>query len=244
MAYIDRLPAPGRLYLMFGRSLRLFFGAFAPSTLRRLSGSEVRQYFTYMGVDSVNLVTTSAVFVSVALTTQIVVELQRYGAQSASGALIAVGLLRELGSMTVGMIWAARMAAFLSEDTITLLRERELTAEFFATRYIAALASSLPLSVYGMVFGFAAATLYAPLIGVGSTSDFLEAGRQAINTKDLSVYFIKLVLVNPTVVLLTSMGVAFEYRDCPERAGAEAVTGACLGVFIVNLFVTLAFYLP
>lgn len=244
MVYVDRMPQLDRLFVMFGRSLRVFFGALSPATWGRLSLREIRDYFIYMGPGSLNLVTTSAVFVSIALTTQIVVELQKYGAQSASGALIAVGLLRELGSMTVGMIWASRMSAFLSEDTLTKLEGDVITADFFATRYIAALCASFPLAVYGMVAGFAAAALYAPLIGVSSMADFLEAGRQAVNMKDLCVYFIKLVLVNPTVVLLTSMGVAWEYRDCPERAASEAVTGACVGVFIINLFVTLSLYLP
>lgn len=244
MVYLARITKADQVISMFGRSLRLLICSLSPRSLGRMSSSEFRQYFTLMGIDSLSLVTTASILVSIPLCTHAVLELQKFGAQAASGALIAVGLLRELGSLTVSMMWAARCAAFLSDDTASLIRSgKNLDAEFFAVRYMAALAAGIPLSAYGMVVGFVAAALYAPLIGVSSMSDFLEAARQAVNTRDVSVYFFKLAFLNPTVVVLVSMTVAAEYRGSPEMSATTAVSGTTIGVLIANLLFTLAVYL-
>jgi ABC-type transporter Mla maintaining outer membrane lipid asymmetry permease subunit MlaE len=55
------------------------------------------------GEGSIPLVILSAAFISMALTSQAVLELQRFGAEDLARPLIAVGLLRELGPLTVSI---------------------------------------------------------------------------------------------------------------------------------------------
>lgn len=198
-----------------------------------------------MAIDSMGLVVTSSVVVSLALCTHTVLELRNFNAQSFSGALIAVGMLRELGGLTVSSVWCLRSAAYLAEETAFLLQSgrAELNGGFFLVRYAAALVAALPLSAYGMMAGIFAAALYAPMLGVGSTADFLESARQAVSYRDIVVYFFKLVLVNPTIALMASIAIGAVHAGRAEQAATRAVLATAAGIYIVNLLITLAVYL-
>jgi phospholipid/cholesterol/gamma-HCH transport system permease protein len=230
----------------FGRSLRLFGDAFRPSSLRQMDRAMFLHYFTVMGLRSVPLIAFGSVFVGVALTTQVVLEAERFKAQDMAGALIAVGLLRELGPLTVGMAWAGRTAAFLTETAFSegAHGEPAFSGAFLAPAYVAAIASSLPLAVVGLLVGFGVSALYAPLIGVSSTADFMESARQAIKDKDLVVYFFKLCIINPTIVIFATCFASLHPEPPRSSVTATAITWAAVMVFIMNLICTWAWYLP
>jgi phospholipid/cholesterol/gamma-HCH transport system permease protein len=230
-----------------GACARLFVSALSFGTVKRLRPNSLRYFWTEMGPNSLALVTLSAVFVSLALTTQVVLQLQEFHAEDMAGALIVTGLLRELGPLTVGMAWCARASAFMAGEVNTYLSqgERELLASaVLLPGWIAALISAVALSAYGLVIGLASATLYAPLLGVSSAGDFLESARLAVTDKDVTVYFIKLALVNPTIGVFvgTTIG-AVSNKPAPAVPG-QAVAFACVAILIANYLVTVAAYLP
>ena len=199
-----------------------------------------------MGPESLWFVIGISVFVSLALTTQVVLELQRFRAEDLSGAFIASGLLRELGPLTVSLLWAAQAAARISEDAHLRFADNEdadKIGAFALTKYIAALMASVPLSAYGLVFGFISAAIYAPILGVSSTADFMEAARLTIHEKDLAVFFVKLCVFNPTIAVLcgTACGVLPELR--PPRLAAAAATMTFFVGCVLNYVVTCAVYL-
>lgn len=230
-----------------GRSVRLFFTALSPSSFRSWSWSEFRAYCGWMGPQAFHFVTLSAVLISLALTIQTVVELHKYNAQDLSGAAIAIGLLRELGPLTISTAWCVRVACRMSEE----VRRHQLqwredwpsAGRYVLPRYLAALSMSVPSGAYGLAVGFITGALFAPLIGVSSTSDFLESARQAIQDKDLAIYFIKLILVNPTIGVFAGIAAGMAARDDAEPVAANAATATFLGCFLFNLAVTAVMYL-
>ncbi len=158
----------------FGLSVRLFFSCLSWSAIRQVRRDEFQTFCNWLGKRSFHFVALSAVFVSIALTIQSVVELQKYRAEDISGAVIAIGLLREFGPLTVSLAWCARVAALVSDEARLYGYDNvgDFARDFVCPRYLAALSMSIPLGAYGLVFGFVTAALVAPLLGVSSTNDF------------------------------------------------------------------------
>lgn len=230
-----------------GRSVRLFFATFGPSSFRGWSWSEFRSNCSWMGPQAFHFVTLSAVMVSLALTIQTVIELHKFNAQDISGAAIAIGLLREIGPLTISTAWCVRVACRLSEEVkrhhLQWHNDWKLAGTYVLPRYLAALSMSVPSGAYGLAVGFITGALFAPLIGVSSASDFLESARQAIQDKDLAIYFIKLILVNPTIGVFAGVAAGMAARDDAEPVAANAATATFLGCFVFNLAVTAVMYL-
>lgn len=199
-----------------------------------------------MGPGSFHFVAISALVIAIALTLQCVIELKKYQAEDLAGAAISIGLLRELGPLTISIAWCARVAALVSEEAKSMksrfTTEREFAEKFVLPRYLAALISSVPLGAYGLVIGFVTAGLFGPLLGVSSINDFVESARSAITDRDIAVYFIKLVAINPTIAVFAGCACGLLARHVHEPVAANAVTATFLGCLALNLAVSIAAY--
>jgi len=182
-----------------------------------------------------------AIFVSLALLVQVVLQLDQFRAQDLSGPLIAIGLLRELGPLTVGLAWIAVVAAFISQE------QEEFTKtslpEFFVVRYLAGAIVTGPLVAIATTIGFMAAALFAPVLGVTSTADFMEMSRQAIADKDIIVFLFKVGLVNPAIAVITGTIYASRMNRPPSFLAAQSVIFGLVAGTVANCLVTMAFYL-
>lgn len=235
----------GQWLSSLGLFVRLSCSTFSVASFAKLKQNEIRFHCQWMGESAVPLIAISAVFISVALTAQVVMELQRFGAQDLAGPMIALGLLRELGPLTVSILWCSRIAAFIAAEAHNLdFSEADYASKFMLPRYIAALYSGIPLSVLGLVLGFIAAALYAPILGVSSAADFVEGARPMIKNKDVVVFFVKLLLVNPTIAVFVSAFVGRSQHSTPAFVVANAVTATVIVLVIANYAVSFAFYMP
>ena len=218
----------------------------------RFSG-EMRAIFAWMGPQSFHLVAIAAVAVAIALTMQCVIELQRYQAQDLAGAVISLGLLREMGPLTVSLAWCARIAALIADQAKQYdidnpdASDSDYAAKFIAPRLIAAIAMSIPLGAYGLAIGFVTGALATPLLTLSTTQQFLESARETIQTKDLAIYFIKLIAVNPPIGVFAGCvagRMALGNRDgALFSVAARAVTALFICGFVANLIVSLIAYL-
>lgn len=225
-----------------GLSARLFVQSLAPSAFASLSWDEMRPYCRWMGQRSFHLVALAACAIGLALTIQCVIELSKYRAQDLSGAVISIGLLREVGPLTVSIAWCVRVATLLAEEARQVspaMSELDFARSFVLPRYLCALAMSIPLGGYGLVVGFITGAVAAPLLGVNSTMDFLESARLGIQDRDLFTYFVKLIVVNPTIGVFAGCAAGFASRGTNLPVASQAVTATFIGCYIANLIFTM-----
>jgi phospholipid/cholesterol/gamma-HCH transport system permease protein len=228
-----------------GRSLRLIVGTFSWQSFKNLSWADIRYHCRWIGLESFYLVALSAVVVAIALLIQCVIELQKYRVHDLSGAIIAIGLLREIGPLTVGLAWAARVSARISEEALIAKdnnNEREFTQNFILPRYVAALLMATPLAAYGLIIGFITAALAAPLLSVSTTEAFLDSAQRAVENKDLIVYFLKVGIVLPFVSVFAGCNSGIVRGKSPGAISADAVTATFACSFMANLMVTILMY--
>lgn len=226
-----------------GAAIRLFLSALSRRSFSQFSSEEFHYHLRWLALGGLALITWTAIFIACALATQTVLELRRFGAEDLAGAAIAIGLLRELGPLTVSLAWCARTAAFVSCSKREQFQYADQANNGLLPLICAIYVSGALLSVYGLVIGFVAAALYAPFLGVSSSTDFLEAARSQISNKDVCIYFLKLNAANPTAAILAACAAASERNlTLPFIAASAVGTTFILGTFF-NLVITLIAYL-
>lgn len=227
-----------------GLSVRLFGMSLTPRAFAELSWREVRGYARWMGIGSFHFVAFSAIVIAIALTLQCVNELKKYQAEDLAGAAIAIGLLRELGPLTISIAWCARVTALVSEEARSMKAhyssEREFAEGFVLPRFLAALIASVPLGAYGLLIGFITAGLFGPTIGVSSVTNFVESARAAITDRDIIVYFTKLIAINPTIAIFAGCACGLLAQRSDEPVAANAVTATFLACLMLNLAISIA----
>lgn len=229
----------------FGQAAMLAGQMLNPSNLLAIQFGQFRSSLRWMGIESLPLVGLSAMFVSLALSIQTIIELQRFSAQDMAGMVISIGLLRELGPLTVSVSWCARVAARLSGEARDFTgSSTDFVTQFALPKYLAALSMSIPLGAYGLVIGFATSALFAPYLGVASTHDYLSAAKPAIKDKDLFCYFLKLILVNPTVGVFAGCVFGRYGKGGRSEVSSNAVTAMFIAAMFFNLVFTYAMYMP
>ena len=230
-----------------GRAAKLLFNSLSLESIKGINWGELRYHCKWMGLDSFHFIAVSSLLISVALTIQCVVELQKYQAADISGAAISIGLLRELGPLTISVAWCARVGARISEEARNQRsrfdNDRDFARHFLPVRATAALCMSITLGAYGLAVGFITAALYAPMIGVNSSIDFAEAARIAITDKDIFVYFFKLIAINPLVGVFAGCASGLAARDSDMPVAAKAVTFTFLACYGLNLLITMAAFI-
>jgi len=243
-----------------GRASRYFGLCLAGLPSFRLNWSEMRPIALWMGPQSFHLVALAAVVVAIALTMQCIVELERYQAQDLAGAVISLGLLREMGPLTVSLAWCARVAALIADQAYAFTRENpgasdsNFAAAFIMPRYLVALCMSVPLGGYGLIIGFITGALFTPIMTLSTTYQFVESAKVAIQDKDVLVYFVKLILINPTIGIFAGCvagrwAALYEQQHSEDERivkfvspAANAVTALFVCGFAANLLVSLIAY--
>ncbi len=218
---------------------------FSLGSWRSFDSQALRWFWMELGPASLPLIAVASVFVSLTLTTGVILELKQHGAQDVTGAVIAVGLLRELAGLTVGAAWTSRATALIRGTVLTLSDDVSTGSanKLVPPIFVAAIASAFALSAFGLAIGLLTSAYYAPLLGVSSSADFLEAARQMVNNKDLCVYLIKLILMNPTIAVIVGCGISIERHIGFAHSVTSAVTLAAMLSFIANFAVTAVAYL-
>lgn len=230
-----------------GAAVRLFAGALSYESFKKVRWEEFKAYCYWFGPRSIYLVTFGSMAIALALAIQCITELQKFQAESFSGALISIGLLRELGSITISLAWGARASALIAEEARRYIgngTEEDFVERFVLVRYLAALAMGIPLSAYGLAIGFITGALFSPILGVSSTADFVESAKQQIQFQDLVVYFFKLGLVNPTIAVFVGCLCGRAERSPFAPAAAHAVTATLTTGYMANLLVSALVYIP
>ena len=110
----------GRIALLYGETMR--------QVTRRLRVRSIVYQMAHLGADSLLIVGLTLLFTGIVLTLQIAHEFIRYGAQSTIGAVIAIGIGRELGPVLVGVVCAGRVGAAITAEVSTMKVTEQIDA--------------------------------------------------------------------------------------------------------------------
>ncbi len=229
-----------------GQSMEIAFGALSIQSVLKFSWKEYRKACTWMGLRSFHMVALAAVFVGAASVTQLVVELKKYHAQDVTGALITIGLLREIGPLTVGLGLCARIAAYIAEEAKAYNANdsgQDFSTTFVLPRLLAVLTVALPLATYGLLIGFISCAMFSSAIEGSAINDFFCSAKQALHHKDLVAYFLKLAFVYPTIAIFAGCVSGLEQSQNSFSVAANAVTATFICGLAANLVITIALFL-
>ena len=213
-------------------------------TAFRRFGLTIREmYFT--GVLSLIIILVSGLFVGMVLGLQGFETLQRYGSESALGTLVALSLVRELGPVLAGLLFASRAGSAITAEIGLMKATEQLSAmEMMAVDPIARVVAprfwagviSMPLlaalfSAMGVLGGY---LVGVKLIGVDEGTFWSQMQGAVDFEQDILNGVIKSVVFGIAVTTIA----LFEGYDAPPTA--EGVSGATTRTVVTSSLFVLA----
>lgn len=199
----------------------------------------------FAGVLSLIIILVSGLFVGMVLALQGYETLQRYGASEALGVLVALSLVRELGPVVAGLLFASRAGSAITAEIGLMKATEQLSAmEMMAVDPVARVVAprfwggvlSMPLlaalfSAMGIFGGYLVGVV---LIGVDQGA-FWSQMQAAVDVRnDILNGVIKSVVFGFAVTLIA----VFEGYDAPPTA--EGVSGATTRTVVTSSLAILA----
>jgi phospholipid/cholesterol/gamma-HCH transport system permease protein len=183
------------------------------------------------GVMSLVIIVVAGLFVGMVLGLQGYETLQRYGSESALGVMVALGLVRELGPVVAGLLFASRAGSAMTAEIGLMRATEQISAmEMMAVNPIARIVAprfwagviSMPLlaalfSAVGVFGGYFVGVIQ---IGVDEGSFWSQMQAAVDFREDILNGVIKSVVFGTVVTVIA----LFEGYDAPPTA--EGVSGA------------------
>jgi len=213
------------------------------TALRRFSLTIREMYFA--GVHSMIIILVSGLFVGMVLALQGYDTLQRYGSSEALGILVALSLVRELGPVVAGLLFASRAGSAITAE-IGLMKATEQIAamEMMAVDPIARVVAprfwagviSMPLlaALFSAMGIFGGYLVGVQLIGVDEGAFWSQMQASVDVREDILNGVIKSVVFGVAVTWIA----VFEGYDAPPTA--EGVSGATTRTVVTSSLAILA----
>ena len=229
-----------------------FFLALLRNTLPALRRfGLIRDQIHFIGNYSLIIIVVSGLFVGFVLGLQGYYTLQRYGSEQALGVLVALSLVRELGPVVTGLLYAGRAGTSLTAEIGLMKAGEQLSAmemmavdplaRVIAPRFIAGVISMPVLaalfSAVGVVGGY---LVGVQLIGVDSGGFWsqMQAGVDVWN--DVANGVIKSIVFGVAVTFI-ALYQGFEAKPTPEgvaHATTKTVVSASLAILGLDFILT------
>jgi phospholipid/cholesterol/gamma-HCH transport system permease protein len=211
--------------------------AYSGTALRRF-GLTVRQIY-FAGVLSLIIILVSGLFVGMVLGLQGYDTLQRYGSEESLGVLVALSLVRELGPVVAGLLFASRAGSAITAEIGLMKATEQLSAmEMMAVNPIARVVAprfwagviSMPLlaamfSAMGVFGGYLVGVV---LIGVDEGSFWSQMQSSVDVREDVLNGVIKSFVFGVAIALIA----VFEGYDAEPTA--EGVSGATTRTVVIS----------
>ena len=236
----------GRIALLYGETMR--------QVTRRLRVRSIVYQMAHLGADSLLIVGLTLLFTGIVLTLQIAHEFIRYGAQSTIGAVIAIGIGRELGPVLVGVVCAGRVGAAITAEVSTMKVTEQIDAlRVMATspigylvvpRMIACMCMVPLLTVFGDVIGvFGGWFVAVHYAGIASYT-FTNSIHVFVVPHDVTGGLIKAAVFGVVIAVLGAWyGLhAPEGAEGVGRATTKSVVAAIVCIFFLNVFLSFLLY--
>ena len=217
----------------------------------RYLGEAIRQ-MDLIGVGSLPIVLLTGFFTGGVLTVQTFPTLKAYGAQSQTGYLVAVSLVRELGPVLCALMVTGRVGSAISAELGSMVVSQQIDAmralgtdpirKLVAPRMFALLISLPLLTVLADVLGIVGGWVTAVALYSVQSSVFISAVRDAITTDDLIGGIVKPLVFSVIIgSIACRQGLSTEGGTVGVgRSTTRAVVSASIIVIIADYFLAKA----
>ena len=207
-----------------------------------------------IGVGSLPLALTTALFVGMVFAIQIAGEFIRFGAGKYVGGVMSIGIARELGPAITGIVVAARVAASITAELGTMQVKEQIDAlralgaspvrYLVIPRFIAALIVLPALTVFSDIVGLIGGYLVAVYLGTINPVEYMETAKNLLTMWDIYGGLIKTAIFGMLIAIIAC------YRGLVTKGGAKGVGEATtasvvtslITLFIVNYFLSVLFF--
>jgi phospholipid/cholesterol/gamma-HCH transport system permease protein len=205
-----------------------------------------------IGVGSLTIIILTGFFTGGVLTVQTFPTLKSYGAQSQTGYLVAVSLVRELGPVLCALMVTGRVGSAISAELGSMVVSQQIDAmralgtdpvrKLVAPRMFALLVSLPLLTVLADVLGIVGGWVTAVALYSVSSSVFISAVRDGITTDDLIGGVVKPIVFSLIIgAIACRQGLSTEGGTVGVgRSTTRAVVLASIVVIIADYFLAKA----
>ena len=199
-------------------------------------GRETMKQCLSLGVLSFPIVALTLLFTGMVLSVQIAGELTKYGADFTVGAIVAIGMGRELGPVLCGVVLAGRVGAAITAEIGTMRVTEQIDAlRCLAVRRLVACMTMLPLlTVFGVTIGVGGGMIVASLTHGVSSYTFMHSIHVYCVPSDLYIGVFKSVIFGMIVALVGCD------RGMTCTAGAEGVGKATTQSVVYSIIMLFA----
>lgn len=207
------------------------------------------------GIGSVFIVTTTAAFIGLAMTTQIAQEMShRFGADNLVGGIIGIAIVRELAPVIAAIVVAGRVGAAIAAEIGSMKVSEQIDAlsvlgidpirYLLVPRLVAAGIASPLLTVIAAIAAILSGMVLSGITIDLSYSIYLNSVRQFIETRDVFIMMLKALLFGCAItVIATTRG--FQVGQGAEAVGTAAtqtVVWSIILIFTLNYVITSIFF--
>ncbi|ETI86320.1 MAG: ABC transporter permease [Negativicoccus succinicivorans] len=227
-----------------GAAVQLLIAAWQRIT--SLNMRQTTKQMALLGVGSFPIVALTLLFTGMVLTLQIATELSRFGAQFSIGAIVSLGLGRELGPVLCGVVLAGRGGAAITAEIGTMKVTEQIDAlrvlatdpiSYLVVPRMAACMIMLPLlNVLGLIIGTFGGVLVCTLNNGISAYTFWRSIEMFVTPSDVYLGMIKAVVFGMIVAVVgCSRGMlATAGAEGVGKAATETVVYSIMMIFAVN----------
>ena len=215
----------GRIALLYGETMR--------QVTRRLRVRSIVYQMAHLGADSLLIVGLTLLFTGIVFI--------RYGAQSTIGAVIAIGIGRELGPVLVGVVCAGRVGAAITAEVSTMKVTEQIDAlrvmavspvnYLIVPRMLACMVVVPILTVFGDVIGVLGGYFTAVYYSGISGYTFLHSITQYALLYDMTGGLVKAIFFGNVIAVLGC------YYGLHAPRGAEGVGTATMQTVVTSIIV-------
>jgi phospholipid/cholesterol/gamma-HCH transport system permease protein len=249
LRHVGGMTVSGMIRLGFATRFFIAVIYHSPAALRRLQLTLREIYFS--GVLSLVIILVSGLFVGMVLALQGVEVLDRYGATESLGILVALSLVRELGPVVAGLLFASRAGSAVTAEIGLMKATDQISAmEIMAVDPLARVVAprfwggviSMPLlaALFSTLGVFGAYLVGVKLIGVDAGAFWGNMQAVVDFRRDIVNGFIKSVVFG----LIVSLIAVFEGYDAkPTAEGVSTATtrtvvGSSLAILAADFVLT------
>ncbi|OGI01775.1 MAG: hypothetical protein A2287_00925 [Candidatus Melainabacteria bacterium RIFOXYA12_FULL_32_12] len=206
------------------------------------------------GIGSLFIVSITAIFIGLAMSTQLAKELRNFGAEQFIGGLIGVAVVRELAPVIAAIVVAGRVGAAITAEIGSMKASEQIDAlevlginpirYLLVPRLIAAAIVGPLLTVIAALLAILSGMVLSGIVVNLSYSVYLDSVRMFIEETDTLVMMLKAMVFGGIIsIIATTTGLQVSGgAEAVGSAATKTVVWSIIMIFTFNYLITTIFF--